>query len=171
MTPTLCKTKHLRIRGGSGSTPPGCSRWFPSSLCTVHALMPCNANKCCLMLLSSGQRLWLNCGMQRFGVSVCAHAWRREVYTQCLPWSFSTVYFGTVSFTRTGTHQLLDQLQQALGVFLPRCLQCWGTCVHCHTQLCTRVNGDPNSFSHWRNQRLTNYAISLMISPPSVLSP
>lgn len=56
--PNFMKNQHLRIRGGSGSTPLGCSEWFPSNLCTVHALMPCNANKCCPMLLSSGQRLW-----------------------------------------------------------------------------------------------------------------
>lgn len=86
---------------------------------------------CVGKIVCSCRITWLNCGTQRFGVSVHAHAWRQEVYTQCLPWFFSTLYFETVSSTETGTHQLLDQLASK-----PWGSSCLGVC-NAGAQVCT----------------------------------
>lgn len=84
-----------------------CQQVLPNAFQLRSETMVCYELQCghCVgKIVSSCRNIWLNCGTQRFGVSVCAHAWRQEVYTQCLPWSFSTLYFETLSSTETGTH-------------------------------------------------------------------
>lgn len=132
--------------------------------------MPCNANKCCPMLLSSGQRLWcvmnssVDTVLAKLSVLVESHGLtveHKDLGCPCMPTHGGKRFIPSV-FLGSSPPYILRQclpLKRELtsswtswpaspGILLPRCLQCWGTGVHCHIQLCIRVNSDPNSFSH-----------------------